>query len=222
MAYLRLRPKYHRCRCPPQAPRPCLPRLANLAPVIGATVSARFDVLAAVALADNGVTPDAIAGDGTYSGVLNVPNGVSSARLTVTASAPGKLSATSFFDFDVAAAPANDLFAARTVIGAGATRSTGSNVNSGFEVGEPRSPNVAGSHSVWWSWTAASTGVATITTAGSNFDTTLAVYAGTTLENLTMLAANDDSSGVQSSVSFNAVAGRQLCSAGQRLQQRNR
>jgi hypothetical protein len=48
----------------------------------------------------------------------------------------------------------------------------------------------------------------TISTIGSSFDTLLAVYTGTTISNLVLLAANDDAEGtLQSDVAFEAVAG---------------
>ena len=181
--------------------------VTDLGPVTGATVSAHFGALAAVNLRDNGVAPDSTVNDGVYSATLNVAEGNATVTLTVTASAPSKLRATDMFDFDISSPPSNDNFAARIVIGAGASRSAGSNINAGVEAGEPRNPSVAGGRSVWWSWTAAATGAATITTAGSSFDTTLAVYSGGSFATLSLLASNDDSGGFQSAVSFDASAG---------------
>src|SRR5438132_752905 len=55
---------------------------------------------------------------------------------------------------------------------------------------------------------AAASGSVTISTAGSNFDTTLGVYTGASVSGLTVVASNDDAAGVQTSlVTFNAVAG---------------
>ena len=65
--------------------------------------------------------------------------------------------------------------------------------------------------SVWFTWTAASEGPISVTTAGSSFDTILAVYndAAGTLAGLAVVAINDDCSGllVTSCVSFVATAG---------------
>src|SRR5439155_15585934 len=66
--------------------------------------------------------------------------------------------------------------------------------------------NVEGK-SVWWTWTAPAGGSVTIKTAGSSFDTLLGVYTGTSVSTLTTIASNDDSGGLQSSVTFNAIAG---------------
>ena len=70
-------------------------------------------------------------------------------------------------------------------------------------------PGPRASHSLWWAWTPAASGTATIDTLGSSFDTVLAVYTGTKLNRLAVIAANDDipSGGGASRVAFSAVAG---------------
>jgi hypothetical protein len=111
-------------------------------------------------------------------------------------------------------APANDNFsAAQTITGCSGT-TTGTNVNATHESGEPNhAPDAhGGSNSVWYSWQAPASGQAQITTAGSNFDTVLAVYTGTAVNALagTLVGNNDDvNPGVvtTSIVTFNAVAG---------------
>src|SRR4029077_16059391 len=67
----------------------------------------------------------------------------------------------------------------------------------------------AGGHSVWFNWTPSSNQLATITTKKSDFDTLLAVYTGSSVSGLTLVASNDDiSTGIhQSSVTFSAQAG---------------
>jgi hypothetical protein len=54
---------------------------------------------------------------------------------------------------------------------------TGSNVGASLEPSEPRHGSRPGGRSVWISWTAPSDGLATFSTAGSSFDTVLAIYA---------------------------------------------
>src|SRR5207344_510028 len=51
-------------------------------------------------------------------------------------------------------------------------------------------------------WTAADEGTATIDTFGSDFDTMLAVYRGSSLHQLELVAENDDAEGLQSRVRF--------------------
>jgi hypothetical protein len=73
--------------------------------------------------------------------------------------------------------PANDNFANAQIISGCSGTVTGTNVGATKEVGEPTNPDSAGSRrSVWYNWQAPSTGNVTVTTLGSDFDTTLAVY----------------------------------------------
>ena len=103
--------------------------------------------------------------------------------------------------------PASDNFASRGILlGLGATEA--SNVNATREPGEPNHAGVPGGKSVWFTWTPLLSGVATFSTAGSSFDTLLAVYTGNNLTNLTEVASDDDAGGYYTSqVMFNAVAG---------------
>ena len=66
--------------------------------------------------------------------------------------------------------------------------------------------------SVWYQWQAPSTGSATITTSGSDFDTILSVYTGSSVGGLTLVpnGTNDDvvpGSDVTSSVTINVTQG---------------
>ena len=104
--------------------------------------------------------------------------------------------------------PPNDNFAnAQLLSGANGT-ANGSNVGATAEAGEPTHYNPA-SVSVWYRWMAPSSGQYTFDTLGSNFDTVLAIYSGTTLGALTKIVSNDDFGGPQSKVSFSATAGTQ-------------
>ncbi|HEX8501288.1 MAG TPA: Ig-like domain-containing protein [Pyrinomonadaceae bacterium] len=110
-----------------------------------------------------------------------------------------------------AIAPLNDNFASAQVITSLPGTTTGSNVGATKEVGELDHAYDRGGASVWYKWQAPSTRSVDFKTEGSGFDTTLAVYTGTTLDTLTEVAANDDSgaAGVNTSrVSFDAVAGK--------------
>ena len=106
--------------------------------------------------------------------------------------------------------PCNDNFANATLFSA--TPATGSNVGATKEAGEPNHAGNAGGKSVWWVWPATNIGpgvTATITTAGSSFDTLLGVYTGSTVSSLTTVASNDNdpSGGLTSRVDFGVVPG---------------
>ena len=109
----------------------------------------------------------------------------------------------------IAALPFADNFAdAGSIYGLSGVGS-GSNTNATREVGEPNHADKYGTHSVWLQWTAPANGVATFNTRGSSFDTLLAVYTGTSLSTLAVVAANDDEGGgrLTSLAQFNVAAG---------------
>ncbi|MFO1476205.1 MAG: lysyl oxidase family protein [Verrucomicrobiota bacterium] len=105
--------------------------------------------------------------------------------------------------------PANDDFAAAFAI-TGTTGSTnGSNLGASKEPLEPAHAFDVGGHSIWYRWTAPADGPVDFNTMGSGFDTSLAVYTGTSVTNLTLIASNnDDVGGAQTSrLGFEASAG---------------
>ncbi len=106
------------------------------------------------------------------------------------------------------ASPVNDDFAAASLLSGDSSDALGWNDFAGQENGEPQHAGPGGA-SVWWRWTAAVSGTATLDSHGSNFDTLLAVYAGDAVDALTGIAANDDDGGAGgvSGLSFHADAG---------------
>jgi hypothetical protein len=87
---------------------------------------------------------------------------------------------------------------------------TATNTFASKEPGEPKHANNPASKSLWWGWTAPTNGTVSLNTDGSSFDTVLAVYTGSSLTNLTPVAADDDSgTGLASALRFPAIAGTQ-------------
>ena len=88
---------------------------------------------------------------------------------------------------------------------------TASNVEATRETEEPEHANIDGGGSLWWRWTAAKTGTITIDTCGSDLDTLLGIYTGTSVDALTEVASSDDAAGhrcgVASGTNFRAQAG---------------
>ena len=77
------------------------------------------------------------------------------------------------------------------------------------EGGEPLHTANPSERTVWYNWTAPTSGPASLTTAGSDFDTIVSVYTGDIVGSLNQIAANDDvTPGVmlRSEVAFEAVA----------------
>ena len=110
------------------------------------------------------------------------------------------------------AAVLNDDFAERVTLAGQTNRVTAANVGAGKQTGEPNHGNNAGGRSLWWTWTARLDGPVVVTTHHSTFDTALAVYTGSDLAALTLMAENDDSNpldpGAGSTVAFPAIAGQ--------------
>lgn len=89
--------------------------------------------------------------------------------------------------------PANDNFAAPVVLSGNATVPlAASSARATGEAGEPAPLLGSADASLWFSWTAPGSGTARVSTAGSNYDTTLAVFTGTSLPALTTVASGDD------------------------------
>ena len=109
-----------------------------------------------------------------------------------------------------AARPTNDAFANR--ISLSGTSGSTSNVSllASKETGEPNHANNSGGYSIWWKWTAPSAGQVSLNTAGSNVDTLLAVYTGSSVGALSSVAANDnDANLTTSSLVFQAIANKE-------------
>lgn len=105
----------------------------------------------------------------------------------------------------------NDAFAQATPVALTGGRQaavTGSNVGATLETGEPVHLSRLHRTSVWYSVVAPANGRMTVETVGSTFDTVLGVYQGASVGALTALGLNDDAVGLQSRVSFTAVAGQ--------------
>lgn len=104
--------------------------------------------------------------------------------------------------------PFNDDFATRARLAAVPVTLRTHNRHATKEADEPTHSSLTSGSSLWWSWTAPGSGTAVVETNGSTFDTVLAVYTGTELEDLVRVAANDDSgSAVTSRATFVASGG---------------
>ncbi len=104
--------------------------------------------------------------------------------------------------------PFNDDFASRPRLGGDNVSLRSNNAGASAEAGEPAHAGSATGASLWWEWTAAGSTPVTISTAGTAYDSTLAIYTGGSPGALTLVASNDNSGSLfTSSVSFVSVAG---------------
>ena len=106
------------------------------------------------------------------------------------------------------AQPTNDNFASAIVVTGSSWTTTAANAGATKEPGEPNHAGNAGGASIWWVWTAPANGLVSLnTSANANFDTLLAVYTGSSVSNLTLVAADDDSGVLRSSaLTFSAYS----------------
>jgi len=105
------------------------------------------------------------------------------------------------------AQPANDNFANALVLAGANATASGTNVAATLEASEPVHAGVPAQASVWWQWTASAAIQVAINTSGSSFDTVLAVYTGSAVNALTVIASNDDAAGTTSALTFIAQPG---------------
>jgi M6 family metalloprotease-like protein len=116
------------------------------------------------------------------------------------------------FLYESPPAPANDDFvAAQLLSGIAASRDDDTNTGATKEdaAGEPDHAGNDGGASIWYRWTAPESSSVIVDTIGSDFDTTLAAYTGSTVGGLSEVDGNDDISAgqAQSRINFAASAG---------------
>lgn len=101
------------------------------------------------------------------------------------------------FTVSVSQPPVNDAFAASTNLGSvsAGTWAGWVDFSASMEIGEPDRPFqwwLPGPRTIWWHWTAPSTGFFTFDLLASDFDTVLDIYTGTSVSFLTPVASNHD------------------------------
>ncbi len=106
----------------------------------------------------------------------------------------------------VGSPPPNDAFTQATALNGQRGTVTGSNAAATAETGEPNHANASSPNpSVWYQWTAPTHGILRLDTFGSNFNTTLAAYTGSSVASLTEIASNNDATTVGTNFQQSAV-----------------
>lgn len=102
----------------------------------------------------------------------------------------------------------NDLFTNYLALAGASGSIWGRNTTARRETGEPVVPGARGTNSVWFCGQAPLSGLLRFDTEGSNFDTLLAVYTGSRITNLVLVASDNDSGTNKTSrLYFQAEAG---------------
>ena len=99
--------------------------------------------------------------------------------------------------------PPNDNFAGAVALSGVSGTLEGNNIVATVEAGEPQHAGYVGGHSVWYQWTAPQTGVFSFKAVNAPFTTLLAIYTGSEVERLTVVA----SAAYGQTAMFRAVAG---------------
>jgi hypothetical protein len=105
--------------------------------------------------------------------------------------------------------PANDAFSSAQPLTGSSGTASGTTSSATKEAGEPAHAGNRGGKSIWFAYTAPSSGTLTVDTRGSRFDTLLAAYTGTLVSALQSVASNDDVSNrdTTSRISISVKAG---------------
>jgi hypothetical protein len=105
--------------------------------------------------------------------------------------------------------PRNDDFDSSFVIAGSTGTTNGTTIGASKEPYELAHAFDVGGHSVWYRWSAPQSGPVNFDTLHSGYNTTLAIYTGTAVTNLTPVASNNNDSGgtLTSRVGFSALAG---------------
>jgi subtilisin family serine protease/outer membrane protein assembly factor BamB len=105
----------------------------------------------------------------------------------------GKGGATGLTLLNLGTIPVNDAFATPTTLNGLSDGVTATNANCTRETGEPRILGFTGGTSLWYKWTAPRSGRFQFAAVSTDFDPLLAVYTGTSLSALTLLASSNNS-----------------------------
>ncbi len=187
---------------------PLIVSVSDVAGVSNATITASIVGSTNLSFNNAGTAPDA-AFDASYSAWLTAPVFANTVTINLSISAPGKQSTNIEVSYSMVVPQANNSFEKRSQLTGASAVVSGSTLNADKQTSEPNHAGNDGGRSVWWTWTAPGNGRVQISTAGSSFDTLLAVYVGSALAGLSPVAANDDfsSDGGHSQVSFPCAAG---------------
>ncbi|QYM77934.1 S8 family serine peptidase [Horticoccus luteus] len=173
------------------------------------TAGSTFDTVLAVYTGTNLGALLPLASNDNDSGTLTSRlDLVVQAGTTYEIAVAGKNGATGFAQLSLGTVPGNDAFASPLVLNGASVRVTATNANCTREVGEPQILSQAGGHSLWYQWTAPATARVQVAAYSTDLDPLLAIYTGSSLTALTLVAASDDTNGQPASLcTLNAVAG---------------
>lgn len=177
-----------------------------------------------VSFKNDGVPPDARTNDNVYTATVDLTPYLASQftntfRMQVIATAKVNYPkpntpavATNLLIYAVVGPPPNDNFANADKIPEGGAYGTDAiyvtNTFATMQTGEPAPAGITtADRSLWWNWSPAHSGPALVDTAGSSFDTVLAVYLGERVDRLTPVKSSAGRFGQPAILDFEAIKG---------------
>jgi hypothetical protein len=213
-----------------QSVNPVFVKISNLALFTNVTVEGSFAGSNGIAFLDSGAAPDARANDGTFSANITAPPGagrdpfIETLLLVVRGDIidtndppmdppPPPAGLTNPVDYVIVSRPENDNFVdAVKIPQEGWTYELSAGYSNNFASLEPREPQHArlrtADASVWWYWSCPAATNVLVDLGGTTFDAVLTVFRGSTVSNLTSVAAatGDTTRGLRAYTTFNAQA----------------
>jgi hypothetical protein len=171
--------------------------------VVVSTCESTFDTLLAVYTGDSLVGLVEKAANDDACGLRSEVSFVASEGVTFRIAVDGNNAAAGEVKLALRLAPPNDDFNNAETISGDQGSVNGTNVGSAREVGEPDYL----SRTVWYRWTAPSSGPATFETCGSGFEAFSVAFTGDEVGTLTYVASSDDVCAWSSRMHFAATAG---------------
>ena len=159
---------------------------------------------------NDGDAPDVLRRDNIYSYYMKLPEEPRKMKVTILVQAPGKKELIRVVNYQVVPDPVNDDFInAAKLSGEGGLVEAFNNFAT-IEPGEPvHSLSSSPVGSLWWNWSPSKSGQAIIDISGSDIDGLVAIYYGTELGDLEVLAANYPVDGKRDDFAhFDAVQGK--------------
>ena len=185
---------------------PEIPEIADIHPVqgsVGESIVITGTRLGSVTdVTFNGLSAQSFVVDSESQITATIPTGAVSGPIELVTQSGVVISDS---EFTLVSRPANDQFANAQTLDASAILISGETNGATKETGEPVHTGTMGGRSVWYHWTPPDGGTWTVDTSGSDFDTLLAVYTGTSVSDLSTVVSDDDSgNGFTSKVTFAA------------------
>ncbi|MBI3415833.1 MAG: M36 family metallopeptidase [Verrucomicrobia bacterium] len=188
---------------------PIFVRITDGIAVTNATILASVNGTTPLIFKNDGTAPDTTANNSVYSAALAVPTTTNTVTLTLIISAPEKDTSTNVVTYSIIPVPANDNFTNAIKVPTLGANYLSNNKVATTEPGEPRHAGLAtAGASLWWVYSAPNDSDLLIDTAGSGFDTVIAVYTGSSLKSLKNVAsADNEGKRKQAFLSLHAVKG---------------